>query len=268
MNRIKRAPIVTAWVFALVTATTALAQDDSKEPAVVNTATSVADAISDLAADDSQEFRLFESIDNAASPAARARNQARATRGSRAAASSSTPEFSLLGTTRIGDDHRVILRHKDGDTIVVKAGSNAATRITGHSDYTITEIESGRVSLNYPAGTPCVDSPDQGVKCTGKNNSAQLTLVKGAPLAPRRRQSAEPEVLQLEPTSGSIPPDVAPVNPFTALGAAADANAAAASSGGGNSGSARFNPRRISPEDVPPGMRVVSTPFGDRLVDQ
>ena len=28
-----------------------------------------------------------------------------------------------------------------------------------------------------------------------------------------------------------------------------------------------FVPRRISPEEVPPGMRVVSTPFGDRLVE-
>ena len=29
----------------------------------------------------------------------------------------------------------------------------------------------------------------------------------------------------------------------------------------------QFRPRRINPEDVPPGMRVVSTPFGDRLVE-
>ena len=29
----------------------------------------------------------------------------------------------------------------------------------------------------------------------------------------------------------------------------------------------QFRPRRINPEDVPAGMRVVSTPFGDRLVE-
>ena len=28
-----------------------------------------------------------------------------------------------------------------------------------------------------------------------------------------------------------------------------------------------FEPVRINPSDVPPGMRVVSTPFGDRLVE-
>ena len=29
----------------------------------------------------------------------------------------------------------------------------------------------------------------------------------------------------------------------------------------------RFRPRRIDPNNIPPGKRVVSTPFGDRLVD-
>ena len=28
-----------------------------------------------------------------------------------------------------------------------------------------------------------------------------------------------------------------------------------------------FEPRRIDPLDVPSGMRIVSTPFGDRLVE-
>ena len=29
----------------------------------------------------------------------------------------------------------------------------------------------------------------------------------------------------------------------------------------------QFRPRRINPDEVPTGMRVVSTPFGDRLVE-
>ena len=31
--------------------------------------------------------------------------------------------------------------------------------------------------------------------------------------------------------------------------------------------SGAFEPVRINPEDIPPGMKVVSTPFGDRLVE-
>ena len=30
----------------------------------------------------------------------------------------------------------------------------------------------------------------------------------------------------------------------------------------------RFEVRRINPEDVPPGKRLVRTPFGDRLIDE
>lgn len=271
MNRNNRVPIITATavacVFAMTNVIMAMAQDDATDSLADILKASAADAALDAVQDGTQEFRLFESIENNAS--ARTRNQTRAIRESRAAASS-IPEFSLVGTTRIGDEHRVILSHKGGDTIVVKAGPNATTRITGYSDYSIVEVEPGKVSLNYPAGTPCVDSPDRGVKCTGKNNIAELTLAKGTPLAPRQRQSAEPEPLPVEATSGATPPDAAPANPFAALRAAAteDGNVRAATIAGRNRSSARFSPRRIPPEDVPPGMRVVSTPFGDRLVDQ
>ena len=62
-------------------------------------------------------------------------------------------------------------------------------------------------------------------------------------------------------------PDTGPtdvVNPFAALREAQAENPADSSTRRG----ARFSPRRVAPEDVPPGMRVVSTPFGDRLVEQ
>lgn len=55
-----------------------------------------------------------------------------------------------------------------------------------------------------------------------------------------------------------------PRNPFAALRAVREANAAADSPPDPNS--VRIQLRRIAPEDVPDGMRVVSTPFGDRLV--
>jgi hypothetical protein len=56
------------------------------------------------------------------------------------------------------------------------------------------------------------------------------------------------------------------VNPFEALSAAQVDDDNPAQKNGGREN--RFAPRRISPEDVPSGMRVVSTPFGDRLVEQ
>ncbi|MBT8146719.1 MAG: hypothetical protein KJN90_07680, partial [Gammaproteobacteria bacterium] len=55
-----------------------------------------------------------------------------------------------------------------------------------------------------------------------------------------------------------------PTNPFAALRARALQNGDAPAPSASPRRS--FTPRRIDPADVPPGMRVVSTPFGDRLV--
>jgi hypothetical protein len=30
----------------------------------------------------------------------------------------------------------------------------------------------------------------------------------------------------------------------------------------------RFRPRRIDPSDVPPGARLIRTPFGDRIITE
>jgi hypothetical protein len=54
-----------------------------------------------------------------------------------------------------------------------------------------------------------------------------------------------------------------PKNPFETL-----RNGAVAQDEEQAGNAARFTPRRINPEDVPEGMRVISTPFGDRLVAQ
>jgi hypothetical protein len=63
--------------------------------------------------------------------------------------------------------------------------------------------------------------------------------------------------------------DVAADNPFAAALRAAAQNERAGNAGQrGPFNAERFQPRRIAPEDVPPGMRVVRTPFGDRLVEQ
>ena len=84
-------------------------------------------------------------------------------------------------------------------------------------------------------------------------------MANGEPLS-----NKEMEIERGVNRSGEAPVDESPINPFEAL--RAQQNSGASSSG--ISDSDRFTPRRISPEDIPPGMRVVSTPFGDRLVEQ
>ena len=227
----------------------------------------VADAIADAASNgNAAEFRLFEAIDSAGGPtAARSRRNSRSTAAARNAASS--PEFTLVGTSRIGDKYSVVLAHRGGESVVVSAAPDATTRITGYSQYSIVNIGAGRVSVNFPDSSPCVEFEDLGVRCDSATNIAELTITNVAALVPSPRQLALQREQSQDAESGETAPDEAPPNPFAALSAAAAENGNTPRTGGRN-GAGRFTPRRISPEDVPPGMRVVSTPFGDRLVDQ
>lgn len=186
-----------------------------------------------------QGFALFEAIENSAARSAEAPVR-RNNRQSRATVAE--PEFTLLGTSRIGDKYTVIIQPKDGEAIAVQADPAASTAIPEHSDYAIVNVASGAVSIRYPGNTDCVEFAERGVSCSEAGNIAELALATGESLPP---SSPAPGII--------IPIDTKQIVEEVQE-EAAETN--------------RFNPRRISPEDVPPGMRVVSTPFGDRLVEQ
>ena len=66
---------------------------------------------------------------------------------------------------------------------------------------------------------------------------------------------------QSEPGQENVNEEEATLNPFEAIARRSQ------NSNPDRTDNQQFRPRRINPEDVPPGMRVVSTPFGDRLVE-
>jgi len=203
----------------------------------------------------SQQLNLFEEIEtDTRSPSD---NRNRAADGGRAG--STTPEFTLIGTSRIGSEYSAVIKHRGGDTLIVKAGPNFSTQIPGYSDYSILGVESGSISVRYPETVSCVEFHDQGVSCAAGGNIATLSLANGEPMS-----SNEVETSLATATSNELLPDEQPINPFEALRAQQN-NRSANTRDVDNE---RFTPRRISPEDVPPGMRVVSTPFGDRLVEE
>jgi hypothetical protein len=215
-------------------------------------------------------FNLFEGIEVSES---RPTTPNRPNRESRA--TSSEPVFTLIGTSRIGSKQSAILRHQNGESIRVATGAGGTATIDGYEEYSIYDIGSGKLSVRYPSNIPCIAHKDKGVSCTGTPNTAQLQLVNAEALA--RVEPAPSIALSADGSSGLAEAGAAGVspegtaNPFEALRAAraAGGNPAEISPGGGRDGrNGRFTPRRISPEDVPPGMRVVSTPFGDRLVEQ
>ena len=171
------------------------------------------------------------------------------------------PEFTLLGTSRIGDSYSAILRHRSGESILVRSQGNTATPIKEHAGYSVLGVGAGKLSIRYPVSVPCVEDVGQGVSCAAGLNTAHLVLGKGAPLSrPVPAASVERKGDSNEsPTAQSI-------NPFEAIRTGQMDDNNPAQNGGGRA--ERFVPKRISPEDVPPGMRVVATPFGDRLVEQ
>ncbi len=203
----------------------------------------------------SGNFTLFESLDNAQSNSAssvpgRNTGRDRNTRNTAAA-----PTFTLVGTSRIGNRESAILKHMNGDTVRVPL-TESTNPVPDFQAYAIINRGDRQVSLRHPASAPCADFPDQGVICDPETNIATLSLTTA-------KAVVVPELESLETEVESQGEEESARNPFEAIRergrAAGSAQAAEAT---------RFQPRRIDPADVPPGMRVVSTPFGDRLVQQ
>lgn len=209
------------------------------------------------------DFSLFEAVEvneSRQSPTA-----SRPTRESRAI--SSEPIFTLIGTSKIGNQQSAVVRHQSGESIRLSVSPNSATPITGYEDYSVFNVGSGKLSVRYPSNVPCVGHQEKGVSCGGSPNTAELQLVNAEAIVraePVPEQPAQPEVAPGQ--AGAVSADAAS-NPFEAL-RQARANGRATAGQPIEGGGGRFTPRRIAPEDVPPGMRVVSTPFGDRLVEQ
>ena len=173
------------------------------------------------------------------------------------------PEFTLLGTSRIGNRQSAILKHREGSEIVVVSEGLEKTPIDGHDPYSLLSVSPGRVHIQYPAGASCVDFKELGVSCA-PGEVAILELKFGDPV-PVSAIASAPVENSVETENNQQD------NPFAILRDQIRNNEEAVSTlstppatSPGRSSSVR----RIDPADVPPGMEIVSTPFGDRLVPE
>jgi len=196
-----------------------------------------------------QDLRLFEDID-AANVENRRTNSPRLNAGP----NTNGPILALIGISRIGNMYSIILRDENDKSVLLRANPESINvMIPDYPGYSISQISSEGVDLTYPENSVCVELPSNGITCVD-DNVARLSLAKMEPL-----QVAEVN----EIGSAQINEEEAesPVNPFEAIARRARTSDSDVSE------NQQFRPRRINPEDVPPGMRVVSTPFGDRLVE-
>jgi len=155
-------------------------------------------------------------------------------------------DFMLRGTSRFGEKYIAILQTSTGKEFFqswTPKDANMPIKLKGFENYTLLKIEPRRVHLAYPDEAPCQKSnlEAKGVECQA-DGSAILTLVRrqaiAAPKQPEAPIAVNPIELQQKPEN--LPDQKRPQQPFKR--------------------------RIIKDEDVPPGMRVVRTPFGDRLV--
>jgi len=202
----------------------------------------------------SSDFSLFESVEsnNSGASSEPRRRSSRADPDSPA----SEAKFSLIGTSRIGTKTSVILRDVSGEAVRV-ALERPPAPIPGYEQYAVVGSDGGGVLIQYPPSVTCVEFVAEGISCDASRNVATLTLTTAKAIMSTLAQT---ESAQSEPKQEEA--GAAPTNPFEAL---------RNRSHNGDLPTARpdrFQPRRIDPADVPPGMRVVSTPFGDRLVQE
>lgn len=202
----------------------------------------------------SSDFALFEPVDSTSNAARSAPGR----RGARAAADATASEavFSLIGSARIGSHTSVMLRHASGEKVRVPL-ERLRMPIPGYEQYAVVGSDGDSVSIQYPQSVACVGFVAQGVSCDASRNVATLSLTAAKAILPGQApaETAQPDSEHEEERSIQA-------NPFEALRNRVQNGEPPSESPG------RFQPRRIDPADVPPGMRVVSTPFGDRLVEE
>ena len=203
---------------------------------------------------DDSDFFLFEPVDSTSNLDSSARRGPSSRTTSDAAASEA--EFTLIGTSRIGTRASVMLRHVSGEEIRVPL-EGSRMPIPGYEQYAVVDFGGEIVSIQYPQSVACAEFADQGISCDASRNVATIKLTTAKAIVPTATQAET-----TQPDSQQDGERGVPTNPFESLrNRTQDVEPPPERPG-------RFQPRRIDPADVPPGMRVVSTPFGDRLVEE
>ena len=200
-----------------------------------------------------QSLTLFEEIETRTGTSAE--GSSRAMRRDSNGNEITGPEFTLIGTTRIGLNSLVVVEDRLGKIISISVCEGTSATIPAYPGFEVVAVSGGGVAIKFPNDLPCVEFRERGVGCEG-TGLARLVLTNAEPLEGVTRsmtlsQESGTELIDEESTT----------NPFEAL-------LQRAANSDSDVDETAFEPTRINPTDVPPGMRIVSTPFGDRLVEE
>lgn len=141
-------------------------------------------------------------------------------------------DFVLLGTSRIGSRRAVVLKAPNNKQFVLYFEDNVVTEIKDYKGYYLLSVEPREIVIEYPEDAPCRKSNGaKGIICNEQDEgrTALLSLERNKIVAAAPSSKRQTATTTEKPKS-------------------------------------KFKRKVIKEEDVPPGMRVVHTPFGDRLI--
>jgi len=225
-----------------------------------------------------QELSLFEATETDTDQAPTLMQQV----GSLNANNNGLPAFTLKGLGRFGNEYHATLLGRNGESARVNWREGQRVQVPGFPNFALVGVVAGAVQVAFPPNEPCMSLQTSGISCLA-DNVAQIQVATAAPLAsngtpPQNNtgNNAPGIVLPGAEQAGVVMgPDAAGpgffVNPFNGeMHALPDATAEQqAMVERQQQRAARLRdiePVRIDEADVPPGMQVVRTPFGDRLV--
>jgi hypothetical protein len=221
---------------------------------------------SGAAAQNADTLNLFEPLERQAQPES---VQVLSVPSSTVAPGNAEP-FTLIGTSRMGSRWRALVRSPSGAVVSVDLDPTVPVVIPGYPGYRVSAANTRELVVLHPASSPCVERTDKGVSCTS-GTEARLSIATASPLAPVQQPVATAADTTAATASEPIVSEVSADNPFAAALRAARERAE-------SEGiplevmevmeGERFRPRRIDPADVPPGSRLIRTPFGDRIITE
>ena len=191
-------------------------------------------------------------------------------------AKKSAEKFALRGTSRIGGRYVAVLQPSRGKQLAIRWTPGETTGIDGYEGYRLSEVSPRMVRILYPPDERCIDDPAGHLICNAKGDSATISLAFEAPTSPK-----SPPAEGSGKDRGGQEKKV--INPFQAALERAKEKASRGDDEGDGQAltpqqeqmrKARaerfknFKPKQIDPDEVPSGMKVVHTPFGDRLVPE
>jgi hypothetical protein len=219
--------------------------------------------VSNAVAQNSETLNLFEPVEREAQPES---EQVLSVPSSTVAPDNTEP-FTLIGTSRMGSRWRALVRSPSGVVVSVDLDPKVPVEIPGYPGYRVSAANTRELVVLHPASSPCVERTDQGVSCTS-DTEARLSIATASPLAPVQQPVAIAADTTAATASEPIVSEVSSDNPFAVALRAARERAESEGVPLEVMEGERFRPRRIDPSEVPPGSRLIRTPFGDRIITE